>query len=136
MSKSHKIIRVEDVVHQNYIMLDGLTKVEDAIVEMRSKNVEILIIQKRHDDDEYGIVLMVDIAKKVLAAGRSPDRVNLYEIMTKPVLSVNANMNIKYCASLFNKFGLAKAPVIDNQQNIIGMVNYSSLVLNSVDVES
>lgn len=136
MTKNQTITRVKEVAHQKYIMLDGLTKVKEAIIEMRNKNVEILIINKRHDDDEYGIVLMVDIAKKVLAVDRSPERVNLYEIMTKPVFCVNANMNIKYCARLFDKFGLAKAPVIDNEQNIIGMVNYSSLVLNSVGIES
>lgn len=122
-------IRVKDVMHQNYLMIDGLTNVRDAIEKMRSHNIEILIVEKRHADDEYGLVLLVDIAKKVLAKGRAPERVNLYEIMTKPVLCVQSEMQIKYCARLFNRFGLGKAPVVDTSNNIIGMVNYAGLVL-------
>lgn len=122
-------IRVKDVMHQNYLMIDGLTNVRDAIEKMRSHNIEILIVEKRHADDEYGLVLLVDIAKKVLAKGRAPERVNLYEIMTKPVLCVQSEMQIKYCARLFNRFGLGKAPVVDASNNIIGMVNYAGLVL-------
>lgn len=131
MNINEPIIRVKDVVHQGYIVIDGLTKVQDAIEQMRSKNVEIIVIEKRNEDDEYGLVLLVDIAKKVLAANRSPERVSLYEIMTKPVLCVKAEMNIKYCARLFNQFGLDKAPVVDKDDKIIGMINYSGLVFSN-----
>lgn len=136
MSANEPIIRVKDVMHQDYLMVDGLTSVKDAIEKMRSKNVEVLIVEKRHADDEYGMVLFVDIAKRVIAADRSPERVSLYEIMTKPVLCVKAEMNIKYCARLFNQFGLYKLPVIDSNQQIIGMVSYSGLVLNSIETTS
>ena len=51
--------------------------------------------------DEYGMVLLSDIAKQVLAKDRSPKRVNIYEIMAKPVLSVQPDMDIRYCARMF-----------------------------------
>ena len=69
-------------------------------------------VDKRHDDDEYGMLLISDVAKKVLAMDRSPDRINVYEIMSKPVLSVDPDMNIRYCARYFERFGLTRAPVI------------------------
>ena len=85
----------------------------------------------KRNDDEYGLVLMNDIAKKVLAMNRSPDRVNIYEIMTKPALSVAPDMQVKYCARLFERFGISRAPVIENGQ-ILGMVSYNNIVLNGM----
>lgn len=130
MNTKEQITRVKDVVHQDYLIVDGMTSVKDAINQMREKQVEILVIEKRDDDDEYGLVLLVDIAKKILATGRSPERVSLYEIMTKPVLCIQGSMNIKYCARLFNQFGLDKAPAVDHNQQIIGIINHSGLVLH------
>lgn len=88
--------------------------------------------KKRDENDEYGLVLVSDIAKKVLAPHRAPDRVNLYEIMSKPVLSVLPDMQVRYCARLFNQFGLTIAPVIDHDGRVLGMVNYDDLVLRGL----
>ena len=100
MSTSEKI-RVGDVMANTYVIIDGLTTVLEAIEMAKKHKVKAIIVDKRHEDDEYGIVLMNDIAKKVLAKNRSPKRTNVYEIMTKPALSVSAEMNVKYCARLF-----------------------------------
>ncbi len=79
------------------------------------------------------MVLLADIAKKVIAKNRSPERVNLYEIMAKPVISVRADMDIRYCARLFNNFGLNVAPVVENScGNIVGTVSYNDIVLKGL----
>ncbi|QIA62745.1 CBS domain-containing protein [Vibrio astriarenae] len=128
-------IRVSDVMANTYVMIDGLATVQDGINLARKHQVKALIVQKRHDDDEYGIVLMNDIAKKVLASNRSPQRTNIYEIMTKPALSVSPGMNVKYCARLFERFGISRAPVIEGQQ-VVGMVSYNNIVINGMATES
>ena len=95
-----KIIRVGDVMKEGFDLVDGKLTVKEALLGMKHSQTRAWIIDKRHPDDEYGIVLISDIAKKVLGADRSPERVNLYEIMTKPVLSVPPEMDIRYCARL------------------------------------
>ncbi len=72
-----------------YVIIDGLTTVLEAI-EMAKKHkvIKAIIVDKRHEDDEYGIVLMNDIAKKVLAKNRSPKRTNVYEINLSLALKV------------------------------------------------
>jgi predicted transcriptional regulator len=67
----------------------------------------------------------------VLARDRSPERVNVYEIMSKPVVGVNPAMDIRYCARLFEKFGLSMAPVIE-QGKVVGLVSYNDLVLKGM----
>lgn len=126
-----KIIRARDIMKGQYIELDGLMTVKDALSEMISANANVLIVKKRDDDDEYGIVQLSDIAKKVLAKDRSADRVNLYEIMTKPVISVSPDMDVRYCSRLFDQFGLASAPVLENHK-IIGIIGYNELVLQGL----
>jgi len=125
------IIRVRDVMKQSFDLLDGKLTVKEALLAMQHPETRTLVIDKRHPDDEYGIVLLSDIAKKVLGADRSPDRVNLYEIMTKPVLSVPPDMNIRYCARLLERFGIARAPVIA-ESRVLGIVSFHDLVLRGM----
>ncbi|GAB6042206.1 CBS domain-containing protein [Endothiovibrio diazotrophicus] len=123
-----RIVRVRDVMKSQFDVVDRMTTVHDALKTMKHVETKSLIVNKRHDDDEYGIVLISDIARKVLAKDRSPHRVNVYEIMSKPVISVDPEMDIRYCARLFDRFGLARAPVIDNR-TLIGIVSYTDMVL-------
>ena len=126
---SPPIIRVRDVMHPGFSLVDGLATVADALQLMRLQNTRVLIVRKRDDDDEYGLVLPSDIAKQVMAPNRAPERVNVYEIMSKPVISVAPTMQLRYCARLFHRFGLSLAPVIDSDGTILGIVGHDDLVL-------
>jgi len=128
---TNTIVRVRDVMQTNFNMVDGLATVSEALCNAEHLDTKCFIIDKRHEDDEYGIVLFSDIAKQVLAKDRAPERVNIYEIMSKPVISVDPGMDIRYCSRLFENFGLARAPVIDNQE-VIGVVGYSDIVLHGL----
>jgi CBS domain-containing protein len=124
-------VRVRDVMKREFDLVDGKLTVREALDGMRHEETRALIVDKRHAGDEYGIVLLSDIAKKVLAADRSPDRVNLYEIMSKPVLGVDPEMDIRYCARLLERFGVMRAPVVENR-TVIGVVSFHDLVLRGM----
>ena len=129
---NHKLIQVKQAMNAKAFQIaEGMLTVDEGIKLAREHNVSILIIDKRDENDEYGIVLLADIAKKVIAKDRSPERVNLYEIMAKPVLSVSPNMDVRYCARLFERFGIHAAPVIQNDK-ILGIVDYTHMVLAQV----
>jgi len=127
----NELVRVRDVMKSDFDMIDGKMTVEDALKTMKHVETKSLIVDKRHEDDEYGMVLLSDIAKRVLARDRSPKRVNVYEIMSKPVISVRPEMDIRYCARMFDKFGLSRAPVVDNGR-IVGVVSFTDMVLHGV----
>ncbi|MBX3420961.1 MAG: CBS domain-containing protein [Pirellulaceae bacterium] len=131
MTQTKTIVRVSDVMKRELDIVDGKLTVKEALLSMKHPETRALIIDKRHADDQYGMVLLSDIAKKVLAADRSPDRTNLYEIMAKPVLSVPPEMSIKHCAQLLERFSIIRAPVIDQGQ-VVGIVSYHDLVLNGL----
>ena len=126
-----KIIRVKDIMRTRFGRIDRRETVRTAISMMQDSNARALIVNKRDEEDELGIVVLADIAKQVLARDKSPDRVNVYEIMSKPVIQVTPNMNIRYCARLFDSFGLERAPVVENGE-ILGIVSYHVLVLRGL----
>lgn len=129
--KPKKIIRVREVMDDRFLELDGLRTVREALEMFQANGPVPILIEKRHEDDEYGIVVLADITKKVLARDRAPERVNLYEIMTKPVLSVRPEMDVRYCARMLQRFGISVAPVVENG-DILGMVGYEGMVLRGL----
>ena len=120
--------RVRDVMTLSPHIVDGLATVTQAIELMRHHGVSSLVIDKRHEGDEYGILVMQDIAAKVIGADRSPDRTSVYEIMSKPVLVVDAGMDIKYAIRKLVRFSLSRALVIDKGE-LVGIVTMRDMVL-------
>lgn len=128
---TRKVVRTRDIMEQTFTEVDGLATVAQALEIMRQDRLQVLIVKKRTEVDEYGIVLLADIAKKVLAKDRAPERVNVYEIMSKPVISVDPHMDVRYCARLLDRFGLSVVPVIEDER-VIGIVSYSELVFRGL----
>jgi signal-transduction protein with cAMP-binding, CBS, and nucleotidyltransferase domain len=124
--------KVRAVMTASPLMVDGLATIRDAMDLMRTKNVSSLVVDRRFEGDEYGIVVVQDIAKYVIADDRSPDRVNVYEVMSKPVLTVHAEMDIKYAARLLFRFGLSRGLVIEHNQ-AVGVVTLRDLVFRYVE---
>ena len=125
------IVRVRDVMKTDFDLIDGKLTVKDALDAMKHVDTKALVVDKRHDDDEFGIVLLSDIAKQVLAKDRSPERVNVYEIMSKPVISVPPEMDIRYCARMFEQFGLSRATVIEAGR-MVGIVSFTDMVMKVI----
>lgn len=131
MIEKSVLIRVKDVMKTDFGTIDGVATVADALKKMKTLKTAVLIVDKRNDDDEYGMLTSGDIARHVLAKDRAPDRVNVYEIMSKPVISVHPDMDIRYCSRLFANYNLVRAPVLENNK-VVGMVSPNSLVLDGL----
>ncbi len=124
------LVRARDVMHNELTFVDGMTTAKEVAAIMRKKKINALLVQKRSQDDAYGIINVQDLIRGVILTSRSSDEVNVYEIMTKPVIMVPADMAVKYVARLLHRAGIRRAPVED-QGKLIGMVSLSSLVLNN-----
>jgi len=131
MTEKKGIVRVKDVMKTDFGTIDGVATVADALKKMKALKTAVLIVNKRNEDDEYGMLTSGDIARHVLAKDRAPDRVNVYEIMSKPVISVHPDMDIRYCSRLFANYNLVRAPVLENKK-VVGMVSPNSLVLDGM----
>ena len=125
-----KLVQVKDVMKKRIDIVDGMSTVQQALEQMEHIDTKCLIVDKRHEHDEYGIVMISDIAKHVLAKDRAADRVNIYEIMTKPVFSLPVEMDIRYAVRMLSQFGLSRAVVIDHDRLPIGIITLRDMVLH------
>lgn len=129
-TKDRKILRVKDVMKTDFDMIDGMETVSSALNKMKYIQNKCLIVNKRHDDDELGILLISDIARKVLARDKAADRINVYEVMAKPVIAIDLEMDIRYCARLFDRFDISRAPVLKDK-TVVGIVSFTDLVMKT-----
>ena len=127
---SAAIIRARDVMSKGIISIDGMATAKEAAARMRLEKVFCLLVEKRQIDDAWGILVVQDFIKGVIIPGRSPDEVHVYEIMTKPIITVPAEMDIRYVARLISRAGIRRAPVEDGRE-LIGMISLSSLILEN-----
>ncbi|MBS3965107.1 MAG: CBS domain-containing protein [Methylomonas sp.] len=131
MSEPRQTIRVRDIMRTDFRMIDGSATVKEALVMMKTNKTSVLVVKKRHEFDDYGLLTSGDIARHVLARDKAPDRVNVYEVMTCPVIQVNPEMDIRHCSRLFATYNLVRAPVV-HDGTVIGMVSPNALVLDGM----
>ena len=54
-----------------------------------------------------------------------------YEIMSKPVIPIDPEMDVRYVARMFDRFGLSNAPIVEDDK-VVGIVSYDELVFNGL----
>jgi signal-transduction protein with cAMP-binding, CBS, and nucleotidyltransferase domain len=123
------LVRVADMMQTSLHIVSGVASVQDAIEQMKQHKVSSLVIERRHDGDEYGLLTVYDIAAKVVAINRSTERTSVYEIMTKPALTLNGKMNVKYAIRLLARLELTRALVVGDDGGL-GLVTLRDLVLS------
>ena len=129
MSTDKRNLRVSEVMIGDVRSIDGLATVSDAAALMRSHSITSLVVNRRDADDEAGLIDIQGIAREVIARNRAPDRVHVYEVMTKPVVSLPATMLVRYAVRHLTNLGLRRALVVDQERNVIGIVALRDMVL-------
>ena len=119
--------KAKDIASDKMYFIDGLASIRDAVQLMKDKNVQALIIQKRNSADANGIITVIDIINGVIIKNKTLDEVSVYEIMTKPVFSISAHLNIKYVPRLMHNYNVKIAPVEENGE-YIGMIDYTQFL--------
>jgi CBS domain-containing protein len=120
-------MKAKDIMSTEVVMVDGLATVAEATKIMKEKGVRSLIVDRRSEDDAYGIVTQRDVVYQVMAKGLDPNEVKVHEIMSKPLVVVNPNLDVKYVARLMANMRLSRAPVI-GEHRLMGIVSVSDLV--------
>lgn len=131
----HDIARVSDVMTPDVIVVARTATVREAVAGMRARGTSSVVIDRRDEDDEFGLLTVKDIAEQVIGNDLSPDRVNVYEVMSKPVMTLAAEMNIIYAVRMLTRFKLTRAMVIDHERRPVGIVTLRDMVLRHIEDE-
>ena len=125
----NRAIHVLDVMGGDLHTIDGLATAAEAMATMQRLRISSLVVTRRYDDDELGLITVSDLAREVITRDRAPDRVNVYEIMSKPALTVRSSMLARYAVRLLVRFGVSRALVVDDAGAPRGLVTLRDLVL-------
>ena len=68
-------VPVRNVMRKDVTQVDGKLDVLSALKIMKKVGATSLIVKRRDERDEYGMLLFSDIATKVIAKDRAPERV-------------------------------------------------------------
>ncbi|MBF0368024.1 MAG: CBS domain-containing protein [Magnetococcales bacterium] len=134
MSEQRQIMTAKDLMKAGVVTIDGMATVREAMRKMRDNNVTCLVVKKRHPNDAWGLIAVLDLAKGVIATNRNPDQTHVYEVMAKPIITVRPELDIRYVAGLFSNHRLRRAPVEDGNGDLIGMISLSDLVFKGADI--
>lgn len=125
------LIRVSDVMRREPSMIDGMATAEEALALMSSRNISSLVVRRRDENDEFGLVLISDIAREIIGRGRALARTNVYEIMTKPAPMVDAEMNIKYAIRYMTRCRFTHCTVLRGR-DLAGVVTLRDMTVRYI----
>lgn len=117
---------VAEVMTSEVVTIRSSARVAAAIALMQQRSIQALIVEKMNDSDAYGIVTAGDIVAKVIAFGKDPKTIRVFEIMTKPCVVLNPNLEIEYAARLLSQYHLHSAPVI--QTKLLGLLSITDFL--------
>ena len=127
-----RLKKAMDLMTKEVKMIDGSATVAEAIIKMRQEKASSLVVDHRDQDDAYGILTRKDVVNKVVDPGKDPNALKVFEIMSKPLITVSPGLQIKYCARLMHHAGIRRAPVFDGK-NIIGILSNTD-IFNAIEV--
>jgi CBS domain-containing protein len=128
------MLKAADIMTKNVVKIRGSATVAEAVQLMKENGLRALIVDRRHDQDAYGMVTETDIVYKVAAFGTDPKRVRVYEIMTKPCIVVNPDLGVEYVARLFANTRIRRAPVIKGE--LLGVISVTDILTKGDFVET
>ena len=127
------MMKAEEIMTKEVVTIPGSATVAEAVKLMKDKGLKSLIVETRTENDPYGMVTETDIIYKVAAYGHDPQKMRVYEIMTKPCIVVNPELGAEYVARLFANTGVRRAPVIKGK--LLGIISISDILRKSDFVE-
>lgn len=125
-------LRVRDAMTPAPRSIDRMAQVREALAVMRESNISCLVVDRRDPEDEYGLLLVNDIAREVLGTSRPVARTQVYEIMQKPAPAVDSAMRLKYAIRHMTRFGLSHCVVLEGR-TIAGIVSLRDIAMRLLD---
>jgi len=118
-------MKVKDVMTKEVICAEVPGRSEDALNLIINHNVTGLPVIKKGTKELVGIISKTDFARK-------PDEGQLALLMTKDVITTTPDADVKDAVKLLLVAGIKRLPVVDEDNNIMGIVTSEDLVWKAV----
>ena len=129
--------RVRDIVDTAFVTLDENTLVAEAAKALYAQERCTIVVT--HLDAgtgqrvPVGIITERDIIFRVVAQNRGPFKVTLKDIMSAPIITIDADKSVEEAMAILNKYKINRLPVV-HDSSIIGIVT-TGMVMRNVSIE-
>jgi len=115
---------VEKIMVKDVIAVDANVKVKEAVKLMNEYEIGCLIVENK--GKVAGIVTERDLLKRVIEESKDPERVNVSEIMSQPLIVGSPHMDIEDVVRQMFKYKIKKLPIIEDG-NLLGLVTLTDV---------
>jgi CBS domain-containing protein len=119
------VLYARDIVETNFLTLPSKTSVRDGAKKMSEARRGFAVIGS--PDDPQGIVTEWDIVSKVVAQGKSPDKVTMGEVMSTELVSIDAGAGIAAVSQLMSERGVRRLLVKDGDK-VLGFITSKTML--------
>jgi CBS-domain-containing membrane protein len=88
---------------------------------------EIPVVKSKEDPELVGVITDRDICCRAVATGKNPAQVPASEVMSSPVFSITADLDITKSCKTFSDKEVRRLPVVDKKNHIIGILSLADL---------
>jgi len=124
-------MKIDEIMVKKLESVEANAPVYDAIEKMVDRRIRSILVKPKDEKDVYGIVTMRDIVFKVIGKNLDPNKIKVEEIASKPVISIDKDMDIDHVISLMNKFNIARVFIFEGKE-IIGVASLFDIMSASL----
>ena len=116
---------VQKFIHKKVVMLDADQTIEKAAKIMREEQIGSILVSEK--GEAIGIVTERDILYRVVAGGKDPSKLKVKDVMSKPLIFIDANAKVKEAIALMAKNNIRRL-VIKEGKNVTGVISQRAVV--------
>ena len=129
--------RVRDIVDTVFVTLDENTLVAEAAKAMYTQERCTIVVTHLNASTgqriPVGIITERDIIFRVVAQNRGPFKLKLKDIMSAPIITIDADKSVEEAMAILNKYEINRLPVV-HHSSIIGIVT-TGRIMSNVSIE-
>lgn len=118
---------VKDIMQTEVVTISPLATLRDALTKMRFHKIKSLVVERRDENDAYGMITYAEILRTIVAEEGDIDLINVYDVCMKPALIVPQVMDVKYVARMMISQYTRRVVVLEGGE-LIGLVTMNDIV--------
>ena len=116
---------VNDVMASNVVTVHDDATVGEAAALMAGRKCSCLVVVR--GSDALGIVTERDLVRKVLAIGADPTKVLISDVMSTPLIQIDAGASVVEAAEKMSEYLVRRLVVVDRGGALVGLITASDI---------
>ena len=123
-------MKIREVMSQNPVCCLASDSAQSVARMMCERNVGSIPVVSDHQSKQLlGMITDRDLCCSVIAAGLDPKTTSIQKFITPKPIACRDGENIDHCGRLMQEHQVRRVPVVDGQNQVVGIVSQADLAL-------